>query len=141
MERLILGGGSPLPVDRQMGQETVDLLLPHLPRMALPVEDDVTADPVDVRLLGSLGEVVEPHHFLTLIPKSELGVWSEPVETTSATPPGILPGLQLASVASRATPSQSGKTRETGCCTQPVGRSSSLLAMRLLRPENARTLP
>ena len=82
----------------------IDLVLAHLPRMPLPVEQDVTADPVNVRLLGSVGEVVEPHHLPTLIQKSELGVWSEPVETTPATPTGILPGLQLASVASRDMP-------------------------------------
>jgi hypothetical protein len=59
-ERLILGGGSDLPVDGQRGEELGDLWSPHLGRVALAVEEDVAPGPAHVRLLGPAAVVARP---------------------------------------------------------------------------------
>ena len=50
---LVLGGGSDFVVNGERGQEGGDLGGAHLSRVALAMEEDVTRDPLDVRLLGA----------------------------------------------------------------------------------------
>jgi hypothetical protein len=62
VQRLILGCGCHLSIDRQMAQECHDFRLPHLPRMPPARESDEAADPMDVRLLGPNAVVAKPNH-------------------------------------------------------------------------------
>src|SRR6185312_3846764 len=47
---LHLGRSTDLPLHRQVGEESVDLLLSHLPGVTLPMKEDVAPNPVKVRL-------------------------------------------------------------------------------------------
>jgi hypothetical protein len=49
-QRLVLGGGRHLSLNGERRQELCDLGCSHLRRMTLPVKQDMTADPRDVRL-------------------------------------------------------------------------------------------
>src|SRR5439155_2689779 len=52
-QRLVLGGGGHVALDRQGGEEARDLGRAHRGRVALAVEEDVAMDPRDVDLLGA----------------------------------------------------------------------------------------
>src|SRR5205823_12261149 len=52
-QRLVLGGGGHVALDRQGGEEARDLGRAHRGRVALAVEEDVATDPRDVDLLGA----------------------------------------------------------------------------------------
>ena len=58
-ERLVLGRGGDPALDRQGAQKPRDLSGTHLGGMALAVEEDVAADPADVRLLGAATAVAK----------------------------------------------------------------------------------
>jgi hypothetical protein len=60
-ERLILGAGGNVAFERQMGQERLDLDGAHVARMPFVVVQDEPLDPIDIRRLGSLRVVQEPH--------------------------------------------------------------------------------
>lgn len=47
-ERLILRAGGHVPVDRQMGEERLDLRRPYLPRMPFVVVQNESFDPIDL---------------------------------------------------------------------------------------------
>ena len=51
-QRLILRRGRDLPLYREPGDKRAHLVLAHLGRVALAVEQDVAPNPGDVRLLG-----------------------------------------------------------------------------------------
>ena len=52
-ERLILGRGRYVAINREMAEEGADFFFAHLVRMTFVVEEDETANPVYVGLLGS----------------------------------------------------------------------------------------
>src|SRR2546428_3731778 len=52
-QRLVLGRGGHLALDRERAQEPGDLCRAHFDWMALAVEDDVSADPRDVGVLSA----------------------------------------------------------------------------------------
>ena len=59
-KRLVLSGGGDMAVDGEMAEEGSDLFLAHLGGMALVVEEDVAADPVQVELLRAEAVVLYP---------------------------------------------------------------------------------
>jgi len=72
-QRLVLGRGGHLTLDRKRGQKARDLLCAHLTRMALAVKQDVPADPGDVRLLGAAAVVAGPERLANAIEEAGLG--------------------------------------------------------------------
>ncbi len=50
---LVLRRGRDLPLHRQLSEELRNLVLPHLRRVTFAMEEDKTADPIQLRLLGS----------------------------------------------------------------------------------------
>jgi len=70
-QRLVLGGGRDFALDGQGTEEARDLGGAHVGGMALAVEEDVPADPSDVRLLGAAAAVAEAVGFADAV--EELG--------------------------------------------------------------------
>ena len=59
-ERLILGRSGDILFDREMREEGADVLLAHFVRVAFAMKENVTANPIDVRLLGADGVMFHP---------------------------------------------------------------------------------
>ena len=70
---LILGGSGNPAVDRKVGQETLDFGGSHLPGVALAVEEDEAANPLDVGILRADAVVLEPDAVSHLIQEAGLG--------------------------------------------------------------------
>jgi hypothetical protein len=77
VERLVLSGGGDMAVGGEVGEELADLDRTHFLRMPFGVEEDEPANPVDVGLFSSDGELFEPHDFPTLVEKAEFWVGDE----------------------------------------------------------------
>ena len=88
VERLVLGGCSDLTPRGQIGEEFVDLRAAHLARVAFAVEQDESPDPIQVGLLGAIGQVMEPEHLAALVEEACVGIWPEAIEP-AARPAGI----------------------------------------------------
>jgi hypothetical protein len=58
--RLVLRRGRHVSLDREMGQKRLDMRASHFARVPAPIEHDIAADPVDIRLLGAYAVVPEP---------------------------------------------------------------------------------
>ncbi|MBK8129452.1 MAG: hypothetical protein IPK53_11315 [bacterium] len=54
-------------VDGQVGQEGIDLGCAHYGRMAFVMEEDITANPVEVLLFGAVGIVAQAENVSELI--------------------------------------------------------------------------
>jgi hypothetical protein len=66
-EGLILGGGGDVPFHGQMGQEGLDFGGAHLGGVALVVEEEEAAHPVQVGLFGAVEIMLEPEDFPELV--------------------------------------------------------------------------
>jgi hypothetical protein len=62
LEGLILGRGSDIFVDSQVGEEGFDFLGAHFLGVAFAVEEDKAADPIHIGLLGAVGIMLEAQH-------------------------------------------------------------------------------
>ena len=71
-KRLILRRGADVAVHGEIRQESVDLRLAHLLRMALAVEEDEALDPGDVRLLGAEAVVLRAQRDADTIEQTRL---------------------------------------------------------------------
>ncbi len=65
--------GADALLHREVRQERVELLLPHVGGVADPVEEDVAPDPVHVGLLGSLAVVARPNRLANPVEELRLG--------------------------------------------------------------------
>lgn len=59
-QRLVLGRGADLAVDREVAQKIFDLGCAHVLGMTLAVKQDIAADPPDVRLFRAQTVVLDP---------------------------------------------------------------------------------
>ena len=59
-ESLILSGRCDAFFHREMSKEFTDFFLAHLARVAFAMKENVTANPIDVRLLGADGVMFYP---------------------------------------------------------------------------------
>ena len=41
------------------------------------MEENETLDPMPIRILRAMAEMLEPHHLRQLLPELELGIWQE----------------------------------------------------------------
>jgi len=71
---LVLGGGGDVFVHRQVGEKSLDLRRSHFAGMALVVEQDGAADPVQVGVLSTEREVFEADGISDLV-EEFLGSW------------------------------------------------------------------
>jgi hypothetical protein len=55
-----LSGGGDIAINREMGEESGNLILTHIIGMTFVVEEDEPADPVDVGLLGAKAVMLHP---------------------------------------------------------------------------------
>jgi hypothetical protein len=62
LEGLILGSGSDVFVDSQVGEEGFDFLSAHFLGVAFAVEEDETADPIHIGLLGAVRIMLAAQH-------------------------------------------------------------------------------
>jgi hypothetical protein len=62
-----------VPIDGQRREEALDLVLAHLDRMPLVMEEDVPTYPADIRLLGPIAVVPGADGFAHQVEKSWLG--------------------------------------------------------------------
>ena len=61
LQGLVLGGRADLAIHRQMGQELLHARRPEVPRMSPMVKRHVPPDPLQVRLLGTVCQMPDPH--------------------------------------------------------------------------------
>ena len=72
-EGLVLRRCRDLPIDGQRRQKVRELRRSHLGRMALAVEEDVAADPGDIRLLGATAIVPDADGLADAVEQARLG--------------------------------------------------------------------
>jgi len=72
----VLRAGRHTPLDRQVGEELLDLGAAHVARMPLLVEEDEAGDPLDITRLGGAGVVADAQDLANLVEQAgRLGQW------------------------------------------------------------------
>jgi hypothetical protein len=73
VERLVLGGGGDVLLDRQIGKKRLDFESAHFPRVSFLVEKDVTFNPMNVNFLGTQRVMLDAKDLSDLVEK--FGFW------------------------------------------------------------------